>query len=534
MPSGGKERLYHMTKKRTGKKTIGAALALALVLLLVSACSGGGSSESGPSTSPSPSSSAQPTAEASESPSAQPSAQPVELKALFPGDKPVDFELVLGEVNKKLVADGIGATLNIQFIGWNDYGNVTTLKASAGEEFDMFLDAPWLHISQMISSGSIIELDELVAQSSELQNSIPQQMWEANKFNGKIYGIPLGISQGKIGGFLIRKDLREKYGLPPIKTIDELEQYLYQVKAQDKDIIPFATDGRYADGLVNLFNSETTGENKVMEIAMDVFYNGTKDGKIYPIYERPGFEDSLKKLNRYFKDGILEKNLAQQENSTALFNQGKVAAIQYSGDGVEGLKFTDALKVPGVELEVVIVNPEDPVYSDFKQWNFLCVPASSKHPDKAMAVMNWLSIKENHDLLEYGIEGKHWTAVGDDKYAVVEGSQYSFPGYVITWRPNLARTPDHMIPDDLKWFNFTRDADNFLLSPYAGFTPNTDPFKTEFAQLSPIKDEVLKPLGAGVLSAEKGLKELKDRYEKAGNAKILAELQRQYDEFKAQ
>lgn len=505
-------------------------LTIMIVMVLIVGCSnnGNGNNNGGSAVNNTSSETSKPNTEPASTPE-----KSVELLAYFPGDKPADFDLVLTAVNEKLAKDGINASLNIQFLSWNDYGNITTLKTSAGEEFDMFLDAPWLHINQMISSDAIIALDDLVNQNTNLKNSIPEQMWEANKFNGKIYGVPLGISQGKIGGFLIRKDLREKYNLKPIESLQELETYLYKVKENDPAIIPFATDGRYADGLVNLFNFETTGSEVILDVGMDVFYKGTVDGNIYPVYEQPGFEDTLKRLNQYFADGILERNMAQQENSAALFNQGKVAAIQYSGDGVEGLKFVDALKVDGVELEVAIVNPSQTLYSDFKQWNFLVVPSSSKHPEKVMQVMDWLSLKENHDLLEYGIEGTHWIAVNDDQYKVVEGSQYSFPGYVMTWRPNLVRTPEHMIADDLKWYEFTRDANNYELSPFAGFTPDTEAFKTEYAQLSSVKDEILKPLGAGVLSADKGLKQLQDAYKNAGSDTIMTELEKQFKAFQS-
>ena len=506
-------------------------LSIMMIITLIAGCSNNGKGNNNGVTAVNTSTeTSKPNVEVTNTPTPE---KAVELLAYFPGDKPTDFDLVLNAVNEKLATDGIAASLNIQFLSWNDYGNITTLKTSAGEEFDMFLDAPWLHINQMISSDAIIPLDDLVNQNENLKNSIPEQMWEANKFNGKIYGIPLGISQGKIGGFLIRKDLREKYGLNPIQTLQDLEVYLYKVKETDPSIIPFATDGRYADGLVNLFNFETTGSEVVLDVGMDVYYKGTVDGKIYPVYEQPGFEATLKRLNQYFADGILERNMAQQENSAALFNQGKVAAIQYSGDGVEGLKFVDALKVDGVELEVAIVNQGQTLYSDFKQWNFLVVPSSSKHADKVMQVMDWLSLKENHDLLEYGIEGTHWEAINEGQYKVIEGSQYSFPGYVMTWRPNLVRTPEHMIADDLKWYEFTRDADNYELSPFAGFTPDTEAFKTEYAQLSSVKDEILKPLGAGVLSADKGLKQLQDAYKNAGSDKIITELEKQFSDFKA-
>ncbi|MFD2881987.1 hypothetical protein ACFTAO_49110 [Paenibacillus rhizoplanae] len=113
---------------------------------------------------------------------------------------------------------------------WTDYGNAVSVKMSAGEEFDMYLDAPWISMNQMIESKSLTELDAAVAARPELKASIPEEMWEYNKFGGKIMGIPLGTTQGQLYGVLIRKDLREKYGLPELKTLDDLEKFLYAVK----------------------------------------------------------------------------------------------------------------------------------------------------------------------------------------------------------------------------------------------------------------------------------------------------------------
>ncbi|MEK4877946.1 MULTISPECIES: hypothetical protein [Paenibacillus] len=47
----------------------------------------------------------------------------VALKAFFPGDKPTGFDDVLKAVNEKLKADNVGASLNINFLPWSDYGN---------------------------------------------------------------------------------------------------------------------------------------------------------------------------------------------------------------------------------------------------------------------------------------------------------------------------------------------------------------------------------------------------------------------------
>ncbi|SFS57803.1 extracellular solute-binding protein [Paenibacillus sp. BC26] len=466
------------------------------------------------------------------------SAETVEVKGLFPGDTPQDFDTVLSAVNEKLAKDNVGVKLNIQFIPWSDYGDLVSVKASAGEDFDMFLDAPWLHMNQMITSGSIIPLDDYInsEKTPNLVKAIPQQMWDANKFESKIFGIPLGIAQGKINGFVIRKDLREKYGLGPIQSLKDMEAFLYKVKENEKDITPFGMNAMDASLLWENYFSETSWEalNKYMPIGVS-FFVGTSEGKITALTDVPEYKSFTEKMTKFYKDGIFSNNIAQEENAPSLFNLGKFAAIKYVADGEEGKKYLDALKLPGAQLEIVpaynLGTPKP--YSDFKQWNFLVVNKNSKHPEKVLALSDWLSVKENHDLLELGIEGKHWKAVGDDQYETVEGSGYSFPGYVLTWRPTLVRTSVTMMPDDKKWFDYARDANNFTASPYDGFVANTDSIKTELAKATPIETDILKPLGLGVLDSSKGFASAVDAAKEAGGQVIVDELNKQYAAFTA-
>lgn len=508
---------------------LAAIFALALVL---TGCSGKENNNAPSSESTTPAESASSGKAASEAPK-----EIAELKALFPGDTPQDFDAVMTAVNDKLAKDNVGVKLNIQFIPWSDYGDIVSVKASAGEDFDMFLDAPWLHMNQMITSGAIIPLDDMInaEKTQNLLNSIPQQMWDANKFEGKIYGIPLGIAQGKINGFVIRKDLREKYGLGPIKSLQDMENFLYKVKENEKDIVPFGLNASDASLLWENYFSETAWEsvNKYMPLGVS-FFIGTSEGKIVSLTDVPEFQSFTERMTKYYKDGIFSKNIAQEENAPSLFNLGKFAAVKYVADGEEGKKYLDALKLPGAQLEIVpAYNMDSPKpFSDFKQWNFLVVNKNSKNPELVMALSDWLSIKENHDLLEFGIEGKHWKAVGDDQYEIVAGSGYSFPGYVLTWRPTLVRTPVTMLPDDKKWFDYARNADNFTRSPFAGFAPNTETVKTELAMSAPIETEILKPLGLGVLVSDKGIPQAKEAANKAGAAVILEELNKQYQAFK--
>ncbi|GIP21277.1 extracellular solute-binding protein [Paenibacillus sp. J22TS3] len=453
----------------------------------------------------------------------------VTLKAYFPGDKPVGFDNVLQAVNDKLKADNVGAALNINFLPWSDYGNTVSVKMSAGEDFDMYLDAPWLSMNQMIASNSLLELDAKVAERPELKASIPDEMWNYNKFDGKIMGIPLGTTQGPVYGVIIRKDLREKYGLPELKTLEDLEKFLYMVKENEKDIRPFVINGIKADKLPFILSeSANLALDEVLEIGVSMFAYSTKDKKVIGQWASPMIADGYERVTKYYKDGLISKNIAQEQNAETLFKQGKFAATYYAADGVEGLKYSDMLKDGSDKLEVFVPNGDKAKpYTAFQQWNFLCIPASSKHSDLALDVVNWLSIKENHDLMEYGIQGKDWEPLGDKSYKVL--SNYSFPGFVLTWRPKLNRTPDTMMPDDKKWFDFSADPANFTLSPTSGFSFNAEKVKTEYAKITPLHDSLFLPLSQGLLPAGEGKAKLEEKMAGLGGQKVIDEIQAQID-----
>ncbi|MCV4233225.1 extracellular solute-binding protein [Virgibacillus sp. LDC1] len=501
------------------KKWFGAVTTTVLALsLMLAGC--GGKTETGGNKGNSPTNTESTTSAPKET---------VTLKAYFPGDKPAGFDDVLQAVNDKLKADNVGAALNINFLPWSDYGNAVSVKMSAGEDFDMYLDAPWLSMNQMIASNSLLELDAMVAERPELKASIPDEMWEYNKFDGKIMGIPLGTTQGPVYGLLIRKDLREKYGLPELKTLEDLEKFLYTVKENEKDVRPFVINGIKADKLPFILSeSANLALDEVLEIGVSMFSYSTKDKKVVGQWASPMIADGYERVTKYYKDGIISKNIAQEQNAETLFKQGKYAATYYAADGVEGLKYSDMLKDGSDKLEVFVPNGDKAKpYTAFQQWNFLCIPTSSKHSDLALDVVNWLSIKENHDLMEYGIQGKDWEPVGDTSYKVL--SNYSFPGFVLTWRPTLNRTPDTMMPDDKKWFDFSADPANFTLSPTSGFSFNAEKVKTEYAKITPLHDSVFLPLSQGVLSADEGKATLEEKMASLGGQKVIDEIQAQID-----
>lgn len=522
--------------KSRQKGWLGLVLAAVMVFTVVlSGCSKNGQKET--EVSPAVTSAGTVTPELTDKPEVKKAISEVTL--YFPGDAPVGWNEVLAKVNQKLDKDNIGVSLKINWYSWGEYGDVVLLKSTAGEDFDGFLDAPWLHITKMITDGQILALDDYIKNYPNLQKSIPADMWESNKFFGKIYGIPHGITQGNLKGFMIRKDLREKYGLPEIKTLDDVLAFLYKVKENEKDMTPYGykVDGVDMDRFNPTFWKDQPGA-KVPVIGLPISVDVTDsnnpkvlnqlDSKVYDPIQLENF----KLIRKLYVDGIFEKGVMQQTDQDNLFLQGKYAAIGIMTDGVASTKFSTITKnVPGAVMEAVFPyadeNPKP--YSDFKQANYLVVNKNSKNPEKVIALADWLSIKENHDLVQYGVEGVNWSAIGDDQYENVEGNQYIFPGYVLTWRPSLDRTLANMLPGDKKWYDYSKDTANFTYSPLANFTYDDTPFKTEVTKINAVAPALSSPLVAGLVDVEAQMTKLNEALAKAGSAKLADELQKQID-----
>jgi len=120
---------------------------------------------------------------------AETTAQPLKeykITALFPGDTPLDFDKVIAQAEKQ-VKDSLNVKLDFQFIPWADYGNKVMVKMTAGDDLDLHLNAPWLHMNQMISNKMIQPWDDLLAKNgTEVLKAFPEQMIKSNKFNGQI------------------------------------------------------------------------------------------------------------------------------------------------------------------------------------------------------------------------------------------------------------------------------------------------------------------------------------------------------------
>lgn len=165
------------------------------------------------------------------------------------------------------------------------------------------------------------------------------------------------------------------------------------------------------------------------------------------------------------------------------------------------------------------------------------VCSTSKYPDLAVKYIEEVNQNpELYNLLNFGIEGKHW--VWKDKANKVIGLPEGQTMETVGWLPNTYwqfgdRRPLYLTdPTDIGVFDridkALAEAD---ISPVMGFTFDRKPVENEIAQVNTIAKEYERLNRGMVDDIDATLTEYKAKLKEAGIDKIIAEMQRQIDEW---
>ncbi|WP_231571577.1 extracellular solute-binding protein [Gordoniibacillus kamchatkensis] len=361
------------------KKGVSTALAMVMLTSMLAACSG----KSGESSAPNEAA-AKPGA--GENASQQKQLDPVTLKIMVPGDRPKNFDAVIQEAEQRM-ANTLNVKLDVVFVPWADLAQKTQVTLSSGENIDLIFDAPWLHITQQIAAGSYAPLDDLLKQyGPNIIKNRPQQMWDANKFDGKIMGIPNGNSflQGRV--YYVRKDLREQLGIAPIKTYDDLIKFAYAVKDKVPNVTPFIPAGQdvtqgLSEGAFRHYwadNKEKIAPSPALPESL-ILYTKNNDGKVYNLFDQmePMVWSWIQNARKLYQDKIISQDVLAIKDINDPAKQGKAAIVPHNEFGVAS-DVQQALKSanPKAEFEAVtFINQEKgAVLTNSLQYNFIACP----------------------------------------------------------------------------------------------------------------------------------------------------------------
>jgi len=485
-------------------------------------------------------------------------AQPTKLVFMLFGDKPAGMDAVVAEFEKR-TRDTLNVKIEIVWTPLSDFFNKVKLKMAAGEQMDVVFDAPWANLVQASNQGLYQDIGSYFLNDAYpgLKKAYDARYIANNKFNGKVIAIPFTQGYKEIYGYFIRKDLRLKYGLPPLAGMKDYEVYLEKVKANNPDLIPLADDGnalRWVYGLNdeldlvrakrNQFSVQLTGgcmagieltpdHKRVVEVS----FAGDR-----PTPEKDIPFSTIDISQRWKNKGFFEPDLLTQQNATGLFKVGKAASVAHGISQFSALENELKKVVPSAAIEFLIASDSQRAFTpaamktDFKAFNFACIPASSKNTELVMKFFDWIfADQSNHDLWELGIEGKDWIADGPKFYKFpASGPNYLFPGYQLTWNPTMIRNLSGLDPVVYKILDYEMDIKSYYQTPLGGFQFDSKPVKTELAKVQNVLDQIGQVLGSAVNDDTlKQAYQLNQKARKLGLDKIRAEALKQVTDYLA-
>ena len=165
----------------------------------------------------------------------------------------------------------------------------------------------------------------------------------------------------------------------------------------------------------------------------------------------------------------------------------------------------------------------------------LAISSASEYPEKALEFINLLNTDEYvGTLIRHGIEGVHYTAVGDTQVDRTMGGTLdpADNGYDYTYGWQFG-TPfnqkwDISYPDNIEEL-FTEYNESAVSGPHNGFTFDTTPVEAEIAALTSTVEEYAKALENGMVDPAENVPKFLQALEDNGVQVLMDEIQTQLD-----
>ena len=498
-------------------------LSAALLALGILAGCGGGGDETAATASPT---GANPSSSGVEGPA---SADPYTVKMVFVGPATDDAVKEVAAAATAITQPKFNTTVELLRLDYGSFQEQVNLMLSSGEKFDLMPNFAFT-TATAANNGQILELDKLLAEyGKDMLAQISEEDWLCVTIGGKIYAVPNNKEKAQGFGIAMATDMLEGvgYDASQIKSQDDLEALFRAVKAKYPNVYPLVSDNGQM-GQLMVHKDDLGGDLGVLENGLD-----TANTTVVNWYEAEPYRMQIGDRYQWAPAGLIMPDASTNtESAGSLIGAGKgFAAFTNTKPGIDA----EWQRKSGKPMTVVeLVQPFSTTSGVSNQWY---IPHNSEKPERAMEVLNEMYINpELADILVNGIEGKHYvkdTAAGVLKYpAGVDAANTSYSSVAWAWLNQLITTPWEADGADI-WKDTVAFNESAAASVAKGFMWNNSEVLNEIAASNNVTAKFVSALECGSLDPATTLPRLAQALKNAGVDTIIAEKQKQLDEWLA-
>lgn len=465
----------------------------------------------------------------------------VDLKMYLLGDRTPDFDEVYGKINE-ILEEKLNCSISVDFLSWGEHETKYSLLFSGQEDFDLiFTASSWGHYEQTVALGGFYQLSEEFIQTYApgIWEVVPEVAWDQAKIDGQIYMVPNYTNEFGQDVIAVRGDLMEQYGISDIASWDDLKTFY----------LACAENGMYASQggpFYQYFQAKgltrTGGAPKSGEL---ILYNcqDPEDQKFYYLLDWDGFTDYCRQVKELADAGCWSSDVlnSNDERQDGLLT-GRTAGMIWNCGSC--MNFAKQANEEHPDWKVTIADPVSSQPKAVQPYinNGVAINLNSQHKERAMMVLNeFYTNPAVYDLAMLGIEGKHWEAVGDDQYKVIDESNYGVSSNC-NWGWNNASIQREEYIENRTELDDTYDAmmDKWEANIkgahiYDGFNFDSTKVSTQFAAVEAALGNYYDPLVNGLVDdVDFTIAEFSAALESAGIRDILDELNAQAEAYIAE
>ena len=471
----------------------------------------------------------------------------VVLTIALPRSEQRDTEEVVAEINKNL--EELLPNTKIELMLESAMADKWVLWMSTKKAIDIAHSGFVTNIEDEVRKDTYLELNDLVEEYAPNIQKLREQYWysyDNSSINGKLYAIPN-----------IQTHLKETVML---RVWNEGAKY-FDIAAMNAEAYSSDKTTRkfwdlFTEGIQNaenngvncaeivnltLYEIAQRGYNFIGGEDTNFCYDNSDSGKIIDFYTTQEFKDFCDVMKIWASKGWVSKDVLTGQWTDKLYAS---TDTRYNMDPQTKIKRN---VTQDTHVIFDLNNPEmDVVTTNVGQnLTYYSIPFSAKNPVRAIKFLDLLNSEEGkviNNMLAYGIEGKHYEFVdkenGDIKAFEYEGQggtdvSYGLPNWMVgnmMLQYSIAPyTHEELAYAEDYYLNQLSQRKKHVLY---GFNFQIDDVITEFSKVLKNNGEYAESIYCGIIQdTDQLMKELEEKNKTAGQEKIMAELQKQADEY---
>lgn len=455
------------------------------------------------------------------------------------GEKSKSSDGVIAAFNERLQEFFPGTTVEFEIVPIQYYQDKWNMKMATNETLDLlWIGNDIFNYSEEVKKGGFMALDYLLSTNGQaLLSEIPQELWQQQKRDGKIYSVPLM-------GPLYRKDyalITAKRNMLPYEggealadinrqsvysdaacyeAIEEYLSYLMQNQVLGTGVSCDTFGAMAQKGYEGIYGPDSPFVIKIF----------AEELTVYNKYELDSYTAYFEAMHRWYQKGYIRADIeevldSEKDNGTKAGNA--IYLDEYGESGV-------VLDSIPTEYEAVRIPLQDYKYIAYESCrNAVAIPRTTANPKRAMEIINLLNSKDGQELVRLlcnGFEGRHYVKKAGEQIDRVTGTTgraiYSLSPYAVG---NVFFNFENTKGEFAQLREYNKKA---IRSPLMGFELDTRMIVMEMAKIDLVVEEYIDMLERGTARDWREIyDEMTGKMKEAGADKVIGEMQKQINQF---